>query len=164
MSERYPLPTVYGPDSMEIAFTDAQHCYATYTREGVQRINQVEYRGNAHLFLWADGRWHIGRETDTPCERHNQLFLNRVEWTNYNKSHASESARAKFASEVELAVNNFAVSNLGIITDAQREHLQDKLEAAEHAYAELVAKADEARAERDKAQAAVDAFRQAVTA
>ena len=158
MSERYPLPTTYGPDSMEIAFTEAAHAYATYTREGVQRINQVEYRGNAHLFLWSDGRFHVGRETENTYEHRQHLFLNRAEWAKYSQSHASESARAKFASEVEIAVNNFYQNNKAIASDAQREHLQDKLEAAETKYAEAVAAADEARKTRIEAQEAFDNF------
>lgn len=159
MNERYPLPVVYGPDSMEITFTDATHCYVTYTRTGVQRINQVEYRGNAHLFLWSDGRFRIGQETETSYERRNQLFLNRVDWVKYSQSHASESARDKFASEVEQAVNNFAVNNPGIIQDAQREHLQNKYDAAADAASKAKEVYDQAVEARGDAHKALMSFR-----
>ena len=162
MSERHPLPTVYGTDSMEIAFTEANHAYATYTRDGVQRINQVEYRGSAHLFIWSDGRFHIGRETESSFERRSHLWLSRAAWTNYNKSHASESARAKFASVVELAVNDFFQSNKAIAHAAELEHLQNKLDAASDAYDKAIEVADAKLSERIAAAQALNAFLQEV--
>lgn len=144
--------------TLEIVFTDATHCHVSNPRGGVLKLRGVEYRPSAHFFLWSDNRWHVGRETENSYQQGQHLSVTRANWTKVSDMYASQSARKKIGSEVETAVNNFAVNNPAIILDAHRQHLQDAVERAEHVYADAMEKADAARIARDSAQAQFDQF------
>ena len=143
---------------LEIVFTDANHCHVSYPRNSEITLRGVAYRVSCHLFRWTDNQFHVGREDQNTYERRQQLHVTRAQWVKVSDMNASESARTKIEAVVTMAANEFVKANPDAITAAQREYLQDKLEAAETKYAEAVAAADEARKTRDAAQASFETF------
>lgn len=144
--------------ALEIVFTDATHCHVSNPRGGVVKVRGVELRPSAHMFLWSDGRWHLGRETENTYQQGQHLSVTRANWTKVSDMYASQSARKKIASEFEVAVNNFALGNPAIIRAAQLEHLHDTMRRAEGKCAEAAQALLEAKTAQEAAQDAYEQF------
>jgi len=149
-AEYHNLSTIFGEGKFTIILTCGTHAHVQTHGEAIT-VNRVQVRVSAHLFLWADGSWQIGRETENSYEHRMHLYVTRID----NHEGASESIRAKIADQLQTTVTNFLRNNPSIIAEAQREHLRNEMEKAEHVYAEAQRIADKALVARD---AAIDAY------
>ena len=158
MSARIPLSTAFGVDKLEVAFTSSTHAYVTYREGDTVTINRVEYRPSAHLYKWADGRFHLGREAQSTYDRRQSASVTRANWVKVADMYASEPARARFVSEVEQAVNNFAVNNNETLIDAEIENRKDEARQAAQEYKEAVKAMNAARKVLDEAEARIEEY------
>jgi hypothetical protein len=150
-AEYHNLSTIFGEGKFTIHVTDATHAYVSTIRNEAITVNRVQVRASAHLFLWADGSWQIGRETENSYEHRMHLYVTRID----NHEGASEAIRTKIADQLHTTVTNFLRNNPSIIVEAQREHLRNEMEKAEHVYAEALRIVDKTLVARD---AAIDAY------
>jgi len=135
--------------------TQADHLYA----EGVLATRGVSYKMSAHLHLWEDGLFHVGREFATdgnyrltepkrlasPWDRRRDLYATRQDgWTD-----ATTHAKDTMLAAVEPAVQVWVKKNPLALLVAQRTYLEGRLVAAE----EELAKARKVVTEADTAVA-----------
>jgi hypothetical protein len=145
---------------LKIAFTEANHAHVS----GDITVRGIQYHVGVHIFahplVHSDSlapTFLLGRPGDSPYQQYQHLHATRK--NAWNKP-VSDAARASIQREVERLANEFlGRGNSDILRLAQANMLRAATERAEHAYAEAMAKADEARNARDEAQFAEDQFR-----
>lgn len=138
----YNLDTRLGP--LQITFTEANHAHIhTYNDKPVTAFG-VQYAASIHVYLWNDGRFHIGpeyrdrygngeKELTDAYYRRDSLYLSRI---GNICDHGTQAAWKRIADAIDEAANNFVVNNPAILREAERVKLFRDVEAAESDAAE----------------------------
>jgi hypothetical protein len=92
--------------TLQIRFTDKAHAYVH--AEAPLTVLRVEYHVSCHVYLWSDGKWHVGQEAGSDYQRRLCLHMTRANWMKYSDSHPSDAAHKKAGEAITLAVNAFA--------------------------------------------------------
>lgn len=155
--EHYTIPTAFG--NLELHFTDGKHVFASTPRGSALTVNRVQYHVGCHIYLWSTGEWQIGNEDVDAYTRRQSLHMTRVDWVKVNDMYPSRAAWDKAASDIWLAVHNFAINNPGIVREAQLEHLRNEYDKAEAASIDAKKAYDQAVLERAQAHDRLMKFR-----
>ena len=108
--ERQAFPTSIG--QLEIVPNGHRHIYVT----GQMTVRGKTQTASAHFHLWADGRWHLGLETQPAYEQARNLFVNHPGGT--------EAFKAKVIETLTEAVNTYALRNPAILAQAEAEEVE----------------------------------------
>lgn len=123
INQGYEVGTKYG--TVQITPTEATHLYVTNDLDSQPSrasiiVNNIALADvSAHLYLWKDGKWHIGPEEKQEWERNKHMWAKRD-----LKTEASTSQKQKLAEEFELVVNMWASMNQLAINKAQIKRLE----------------------------------------
>jgi hypothetical protein len=97
------VDTKYGPLSYN--FFDkcvTVRCLGNYNShpEHAFVVRGVQYNASADIYLWSDGQWHIGKETDSAWEQTRALSVWRINFASAKSmDNVSDSARKAIAQE-----------------------------------------------------------------
>ncbi len=121
------IDTKLGP--VEVHPTHANHIHIS-TESGTPglTVRGVPYHISAHLYLWADGTWHLGREGEAPYKQSESLYASRTDrYTEPRDLYASRPARKALTAAIETAMNAWA----------QTKEAQETIDAGARHTAEL---------------------------
>jgi hypothetical protein len=127
-------------NGLEIVPTNDRH---VSVRIEPTSINGVQLNVHAHMFLWDDGRFHIGEPHENDFQRnYHQLYISRPASDPKWKQGPSEAARKKVIELLNGAVNEWYRLNHSAMTQAAHEDLKRQIRNLESEVAEIAAQLD----------------------
>ena len=126
--------------------TEYNHIFVEAAPTHILTVRNIDYNFSAHLYLWADGCFYIGREGKNDWERRHSLYMSKY-GVEYRKSEASESARKSVQEEIERKVNLWAIRNKLKIAKAEMRYLREAIASRRATLKELAAAKKEIEAE-----------------
>jgi hypothetical protein len=92
-------------------------------------VRNILHRISGHLYLWADGSWHVGEERQPDYERSRQMYVSRRDTSHrdtYND--ASTAAHTKICEVVTAVVNEWAIATSWALKAAQKEYVAKEVQ------------------------------------
>lgn len=125
--------------------TSATHiCVTTSGESSADRgeivVNRVPYRANVHLTLWADGKWHLGDETESRewVRERNAISIDRAD--RFDNRGASESARKRAVPCLVECARHYIAAHPEILHVAETSRIESEIESTEREESELETK------------------------
>lgn len=138
--------------------TSKTHIYVDFNGQGAERnpfpvtTRGISWQGSIHMYLWADGKFHVGPEDKSDYDRRQAVWLRRLdqyERPRHLDSTPSDSTWRLIVEATFVAVNEWAADNKPALLTAEakdklndwdraREAYNKAKEAADKAYEELV--------------------------
>jgi hypothetical protein len=142
--QQYPkdieLPTPLGP--VWLAITDGNHIYVdANSNEKYLTVNGVKLCVSLHLHRRSDGTW--GTQSS------DSVHARRLDWTNYNQSHASSAACKKILATIIPLVDDFMDNNEDLRRQAAEADRNNRAERVLTTIADLEEQLAKARDELD---------------
>jgi hypothetical protein len=139
-----PIDTVLGP--ITATATSADHVYVSAGNRHQEPlvINGVEYSLSMHLQAV---RGTVSLQPDSNGGTYHSIHLTRRNWTNYNESHGTPSARKRAEMIVIAAVQRWINEHPDVLREADQTDRNNKARKLETEIAELEAELTEKRAE-----------------
>lgn len=126
--QNYLLQTKFG--SIYCKPTQADHIYMDMQGNYGQPCQSITVNNvamtqvSAHMYLWTDGKFHLGMQKDAEWEQNRSLYTRRS-----ITEDASDSARTKLKAELERVVNEWVKDNAPALKEAQYQYLLERKES-----------------------------------
>lgn len=159
MTERVVITTKLG--QVEIVATSMQHLSVQASNGGTPARNLtvrgIPYHVHAHLFLWADGTWNLGKEEEREYDRARNLYVTRTDAGHWGQD-ASESARKAITAALLDSVREWVQgpNAKSVIVAGTRMYAGFALSRIDNSLSDARAKVAELESERASVRAMLD--------
>ena len=136
--EKQTMETPFG--TMELTATNGKHIHVGSS--GDSMVNGVAYGISVHFYLWKDGCWHVGMESDGGEYTRviNALYMNKRNSSNYSDRGPTDAARKKVLTILPALLSGWALLNPTVLMEAEVNDYTKQVEKVEAEITDLTTK------------------------